>query len=50
MTTHKNRHEVIAKEGKLVIHKTNEEDAGNYACELDGETYTFEVWGKKKLI
>ena len=42
----KGHYQIYPKEGKFIIEKTREHDAGNYTCKLDDESYKFEVWGK----
>lgn len=40
------RHNIIAKEGKFVIERALEDDAGNYSCSIGNEeSLTFNVYG-----
>lgn len=41
----KGRIEIIAKEGKFVIERAHEEDAGNYSCSMNEESLNFNVYG-----
>lgn len=42
----KGHFKIYPKEGRFVIEKAREEDAGNYSCNLDGESYKFDVWAQ----
>lgn len=42
----KGRIDIIAKEGKFVIERAMEDDAGNYSCSIGNEeSLTFNVYG-----
>lgn len=38
--------QIDAKNGKMIIEKTREHDAGNYSCNLDEASYPFDVWAQ----
>lgn len=41
----KGHYDIKGKEGKFIIEKTREEDAGNYSCIYENESSKFEVYG-----
>lgn len=49
ITSLKGHYRTIDSEGKFIIEKTRENDAGKYACEIFGnpvEEHSFDVWGE----
>lgn len=46
----KGRYQILKSEGKFVIERTVEEDAGEYTCSLGDDSITFKAAGECNLV